>query len=71
MKETIKVKAIWEFEVDTDDETQLIYAALMEYANKLYNIAKEVPNESEITNKLTDRAKQSWNLARKIIRQKG
>ena len=118
MENTLKVKAIWEFEVDTedfseefvdikglakdltqremenllqnqeilaedfsyelenekqftDDETQLIYAALMEYANKLYNIAKEVPNESEITNKLTDRAKQSWNLARKIIRQKG
>jgi hypothetical protein len=26
-----------------------------------------VPNESEITNKLTDRAKQSWNLARKVL----
>ena len=51
----------------TEEDIQLIYAALMEYGNKLYNMSKEVPNESEITNKLTDRAKQSWNLARKVL----
>ena len=51
----------------TEKDIQLIYTALMEYGNKLCNMSKEVPNESEITNKLTDRAKQSWNLARKVL----
>lgn len=115
MENTMKVKAIWEFEVDTedfseefvdvkglakdltqremgillqnqeisaedfsykleteeqftDDELQLIYAALMAYGNKLSDMAKEIPNETEVVDRMTDRAKDSWMLARKIVR---
>lgn len=52
----------------TDDELQLIYAALMAYGNKLSDMAKEIPNETEVVDKMTDRAKDSWMLARRIIR---
>lgn len=36
----------------------------MSYGNKLSKIIKSIPNEE--TDKLADRAKDSWNLARKI-----
>ncbi len=52
----------------TDNELQLIYAALMAYGNKLSNMAKEIPNEIEVVDKMTDRAKDSWMLARRIIK---
>ena len=52
----------------TDDELQLIYAALMAYGNKLSDMAKEIPNETEVVDKMTDRAKYSWMLARRIVR---
>lgn len=52
----------------TDDELQLIYAALMAYGNKLSDMAKEIPNEMGVVDKMTDRAKDSWMLARKIIK---
>ena len=48
----------------TQEELQLIYAACMSYGDKLSEIAKSIPNEE--TDKLSDRAKDSWNLARKI-----
>lgn len=51
----------------TEDEIQLIYAACMNYGNKLSNMAKDIPNESSITNNITDRAKEAWDLARKIL----
>ena len=52
----------------TDDEIQLIYAALMAYGNKLSDMAKEIPNETEVVDKMIDRAKDSWMLARRIIK---
>lgn len=48
----------------TQEELQLIYAACMSYGDKLSEIIKSIPNEE--TDKLSDRAKDSWNLARKI-----
>ena len=52
----------------TTEQKQLLYSALISYGNKLSNIAKEIPNEIEITDMITDKAKQSWNLAREIIK---
>lgn len=48
----------------TQEELQLLYVACMSYGNKLSEIVKSIPNEE--TDKLSDRAKDSWNLARKI-----
>ena len=48
----------------TQEELQLLYVACMSYGDKLAEIIKSIPNEE--TNKLSDRAKESWNLARKI-----
>ena len=56
----------------TEEELQLLYAACMSYGDKLSNIVKEIPNELAAINGigqihgLSDRAKDSWNLARKI-----
>ncbi len=51
----------------TQEELQLIYAACMSYGDKLAEIKKSIPNEKEIIlDELTDRAKESWNLAKKI-----
>ncbi len=51
----------------TQTELQLLYAACMSYGDKLSGIIKGIPNEEEIiVNGLSDRAKDSWNLARKI-----
>ena len=51
----------------TQKELQLIYAACMSYGDKLAEIIKSIPNEQgNIVNMLSDRAKDSWNLARKI-----
>ena len=39
----------------------------MNYGDKLAEIKKSIPNEGEIVlDNLADRAKESWNLARKI-----
>lgn len=48
----------------TQEELQLLYAACMSYGDKLSEIIKSIPNEE--TNRLSDKAKDSWNLARKI-----
>ena len=49
------------------EELQLLYAACMSYGDKLSEITKSIPNEGEdITERLSDRAKDSWNLAMKI-----
>ena len=48
----------------TQEELQLLYAACMSYGDKLSEIIKSIPNEE--TDRLSDRAKESWNLARKI-----
>ena len=48
----------------TQEELQLLYAACMSYGDKLSEIIKSIPNEE--TDKLSDRAKESWNLARKV-----
>lgn len=51
----------------TQEELQLLYVACMSYGDKLSEIIKSIPNEEEnIVNGLSDRAKESWNLARKI-----
>ena len=51
----------------TQAELQLIYAACMSYGDKLAEIKKNIPNEDEIIlDRLADRAKDSWNLARKV-----
>ena len=51
--------------VFAQEELQLLYAACMSYGDKLSEIIKSIPNEE--TDRLSDRAKDSWNLARKII----
>lgn len=48
----------------TQKELQLLYAACMSYGDKLSEVIKSIPNEE--TNNLSDKAKDSWNLARKI-----
>ena len=48
----------------TQKELQLLYAACINYGNKLSGIIKSIPNEE--TDRLSDRAKDSWNIARKI-----
>ena len=48
----------------TQEELQLLYAACMSYGDKLSGIIKSIPNEE--TDKLSGKAKDSWNLARKI-----
>lgn len=51
----------------TQEELQLLYVACMSYGDKLSGIIKSIPNEEEnVVNRLSDRAKDSWNLARKI-----
>lgn len=51
----------------TQEELQLLYAACMSYGDKLSGIIKSIPNEGEnIIDRLSNRAKDSWNLARKI-----
>lgn len=48
----------------TQEELQMLYAACMSYRDKLSQVIKSIPNED--TDRLSDRAKESWNLARKI-----
>ena len=51
----------------TQEELQLIYAACMNYGDKLAEIKKTIPNEDEIIlDRLADHAKDSWNLAKKV-----
>lgn len=51
----------------TQEELQLLYAACMSYGDKLSGIIKSIPNEEEnIVNGLSNRAKDSLSLARKI-----
>lgn len=51
----------------TQEELQLIYAACISYGDKLAETKKSIPNEGEdITDRLSDRVKDSWNLTRKI-----
>ena len=51
----------------TQEELQLLYAACMSYGDKLSQIIKNIPNEGGVVlDNLSDRAKESWNLARKI-----
>lgn len=52
----------------TQKELQLLYAACMSYGDKLSDISKKIPNESEsVLYSLSVRAEESWNLAKKII----
>ena len=47
----------------------MLYAACMSYGDKLSQILKSIPNEGEmILDKLSDRTKDSWNIARKITK---
>lgn len=48
----------------TQEEIKLLYAACMSYGDKLSGIIKSILNEE--TDRLSDGAKDSWNLARKI-----
>lgn len=51
----------------TQEELQMLYAACMSYGDKLSQVLKSIPNEGGIVlDNLSDRAKESWNLARKI-----
>lgn len=57
----------WENMDFTREELQLLYAACMSYGDKLAEIKKSIPNEGKtVLDNLADRAKDSWNLARKI-----
>ena len=48
------------------NELDLMYAACMAYGNKLFEMASEIPNEQQIVDLLSKRAKESWNMAIKI-----
>ena len=48
------------------NELDLMYAACMAYGNKLSEMAKELPNEPQIADLLSKKAKESWNMALKI-----
>ncbi len=50
----------------TQKELQLLYAACMSYGEKMLQISKDIPNERAMVNMLSERAEDSWNLARKI-----
>ena len=51
----------------TQEELQLLCAACMSYGEKFMEIIKSTPNEEEdILDRLSDRARDSWNLAVKI-----
>lgn len=50
----------------TQEELQLIYNACMSYGNKLNEMCLDLSNESDITDLLEDKAKESWELASKI-----
>lgn len=50
----------------TQYELQLLYAACMSYGDKLSDIVKSIPNEVKTTDGLSNRAKESWNLAGKL-----
>ena len=51
----------------TQEELQLLYTACMSYGDKLSQVLKCIPNEGGVVlDNLSDRAKESWNLARKI-----
>lgn len=53
----------------TQEELQLLYAACMSYGDKLFEIVKSIPNEGgKVINRLSGRAKDSWNLAVKITK---
>ncbi len=52
----------------TQNELQLLYAACMSYGDKLSDIIKSIPNEAENTDRLSDRARESWNLAMKLTK---
>lgn len=52
----------------TQKELLLLYAACMSYGDKLSDILKSIPNESEnMLDSLSVRAEETWNLAKKII----
>ena len=51
----------------TQKELQLIYAVCINYGDKLAELAKSIPNEEEIGNSLIVKAKQTWELAGKVI----
>ncbi len=51
----------------TKEELQLIYAACMSYGDKLAETKKTISYEDEmILDRLSDRAKTSWKLAKKV-----
>lgn len=50
----------------TENELNLLYAACMSYGNSLVDTGKKLPNEDKIVDIIADRAKESYNLARKI-----
>lgn len=51
----------------TQEELQLLYTACMSYGDRLSGIVKSIPNEEKmIVDSLSNRAKDSWNLAQKI-----
>lgn len=49
------------------NELNLLYAACMAYGNKLSDMAKEIPNESKVVELLSKKAKESWDMAVKIV----
>ena len=52
----------------TEQELQMLFAALMCYGDKLSTLAKEIPNEQDISDKLADKANEAWDLAVKITK---
>lgn len=55
----------------TEEQKQLMYAALMAYGNSLRDMAVKIPNEDDIMESLISRAKESWELAKDVISDDG
>ena len=51
----------------TENELNLLYVACMSYGKFLADTGKKLPIEDKIVDIILDRAKESYNLARKIV----
>lgn len=54
----------------TEKEKQIIYAALMQYGNSLAEVSRQFQNEDEISEITASKAKEVWQLAKKIAESK-
>ena len=54
----------------SNEQIDLVYAALMSYGNKILGMARELPTENDIINGLCRRSKEAFDLAEKVKEKK-